>query len=121
MDAILVIDGYNRLLCIDVYLPDYATIRPIPKWADDYYKVFQHTSQRTVPLLPSPSDINQLYLIIPPRETIPENYSGASYTLGAGDQGCHNEGVTDPLSPPSYYWAIAKTNGVDDPKTRRLS
>ena len=31
MDAILVIDGYNRLLCIDVYLPDYATIRPIPK------------------------------------------------------------------------------------------
>jgi len=25
MDAILVIDGYNRLLCIDVYLPDYAT------------------------------------------------------------------------------------------------
>jgi len=31
MDAILVIDGYNRLLCIDVYLPDYATtssVRP---------------------------------------------------------------------------------------------
>ena len=30
MDAILVIDGYNRVFCIDVYLPDYATIRPIP-------------------------------------------------------------------------------------------
>jgi len=32
MDAILVIDGYNRLLCIDVYLPDYGTtssMRPI--------------------------------------------------------------------------------------------
>ena len=25
MDAILVIDSYNRLLCIDVYLPDYAS------------------------------------------------------------------------------------------------
>jgi len=25
MDAILVIDGYNRLLYIDLYLPDYAT------------------------------------------------------------------------------------------------
>jgi hypothetical protein len=25
MDAILVIDRYNSLLCIDVYLPDYAT------------------------------------------------------------------------------------------------
>ena len=25
MDAILVIDGYNRLLCIDVYLPDSGT------------------------------------------------------------------------------------------------
>jgi len=32
MDGILVIDGYNRLLCIDVYLPDYGTtssMRPI--------------------------------------------------------------------------------------------
>jgi hypothetical protein len=32
MDAVLVIDGYNRLLCIDVYLPDYGTtssMRPI--------------------------------------------------------------------------------------------
>jgi len=26
MDAVLVIDGYNRLLCIDVYLPDYVLI-----------------------------------------------------------------------------------------------
>jgi hypothetical protein len=25
MDGILVIDGYNGLLCIDVYLPDYGT------------------------------------------------------------------------------------------------
>jgi len=25
MDAVLVIDGYNRLLCIDVYLPDYGS------------------------------------------------------------------------------------------------
>jgi len=63
-----------------------------------------------VPPPPSGSDINQLYLIIPPSETTPETYNGAGDPIGNGTQGWHNEGVTNPGPPPTYYWAIVKTN-----------
>ena len=63
-----------------------------------------------VPPPSSVSDINQLYLIIPPTETTPETYNGAGDPIGNGIQGWHNEGVTNPGSPPTYYWAIVKTN-----------
>jgi hypothetical protein len=65
-----------------------------------------------VPAPPSSTDINQLYFIFPPPETTPLKYNGASDPIGNGDQAWHNEGRTDPASPPTYYWAIVKTNDV---------
>jgi hypothetical protein len=66
-----------------------------------------------VPPPSSNSDINQMYLIIPPSETTPQIYNGASDPIGNGVQGWHNEGVTNPGPPPTYYWAIVKTNFVN--------
>lgn len=71
----------------------------------------------TVPPPPSPTDINQLYLIIPPPETTPQLFNSASDPIGNGVQGFHNEGRTNPDPPPTYYWAIVKTNDVGDPAT----
>lgn len=33
-------------------------------------------------------------------------------------QGFHNEGKTNPGPPPTYYWAIVKTEDAGDPSTR---
>jgi hypothetical protein len=63
-----------------------------------------------VPPLPSPIDINQLYLILPPPETTFETFNNAGDPIGNGIQGFHNGGVTDPPPPPTYYWGIVKTN-----------
>jgi hypothetical protein len=63
-----------------------------------------------VPPPPSPADTNQLYMIIPPIESTLEMYNGKSDPTGQGVQGFHNEGVTNPSSPPTYYWAIVKTD-----------
>ena len=68
-----------------------------------------------VPTPPSSSDINHMYLIIPPSETTPEIYNGASDPIGNGVQGWHNEGRTNPPPPPTYYWAIVKTNDCGPP------
>lgn len=65
---------------------------------------------KLVPPPPSASDNNQLYYIFPPPETTPQTYNGASDPIGNGVQGWHNEGNTNPAPPPSYYWAIVKTN-----------
>jgi len=65
-----------------------------------------------VPPPPSSTDINQLYLIFPPTETTYEQYNGKGDPIGNGVQGFHNEGNTNPASPPTYYWAIVKTNDV---------
>src|SRR5271165_3306315 len=70
-----------------------------------------------VPPPPSPNDINQLYLIFPPPETTPQTYNGASDPIGNGVQGWHNEGNTNPAPPPTYYWAIVKTNDVGTPSS----
>ena len=66
----------------------------------------------TVPPPSSPNDVNQLYLIFPSTETTVEIYNGASDPIGNGVQGFHNEGVTNSPPPPTYYWAIVKTNDV---------
>jgi hypothetical protein len=69
-------------------------------------------------LVPPPlsdSDSNTMYLIIPPSETTPEMYNGAGDPIGNGVQGWHNEGVTNPGPPPTYYWAIVKTNDCGPP------
>jgi hypothetical protein len=76
----------------------------------------------TVPSPPSPTDINQLYLIIPPSETTPETYNfnavpPGSDPIGNGIQGWHNEGLTNPGPPPTYYWAIVKTNDCGPPSS----
>jgi hypothetical protein len=63
-----------------------------------------------VPGPPASSDINTLYLFIPPTETTPEMYNGASDPIGNGAQAWHNEGRTNPGPPPTYFWAIVKTN-----------
>lgn len=62
----------------------------------------------------SDSDINTMYLIIPPAETTPEMFNGAGDPIGNGVQGWHNEGATNP-GPPTYYWAIVKTNDCGPP------
>jgi hypothetical protein len=72
----------------------------------------------SVPPPPSPSDINQLYLIFPPPETTFQTYNSKPNNpdpIGNGVQGMHNEGVTKPSPPPTYYWAIVKTNDVGSP------
>jgi len=56
-----------------------------------------------------------MYLIIPPSETTPEIYNGPNDPIGNGAQGWHNEGVTNPGPPPTYYWAIVKTNDCGPP------
>jgi hypothetical protein len=71
-------------------------------------------------LVPAPAsnlDINLLYLIIPPSETTPETYNGANDPIGNGVQAWHNEGVTNPTPPPTYYWAIVKTNDGGPPSS----
>jgi hypothetical protein len=65
---------------------------------------------------PPPSQaLNQMYLIIPPSETTPETYNGAGDPIGNGIQGWHNEGGSNPGPPPTYYWAIVKTNDCGPP------
>jgi hypothetical protein len=71
----------------------------------------------TVPPPPSPTDIDQLYIIFPPSETAPRTYNGAGDPIGNGVQGWHNVGVSNPPSPPTYYWAIVKTNDVGPPSS----
>jgi hypothetical protein len=68
-----------------------------------------------VPAPPSNLDINWMYLIIPPSETTPQTYNNAGDPIGNGIQGWHNEGVTNPGPPPTYYWAIVKTNDCGSP------
>lgn len=63
-----------------------------------------------VPAPPSPSDINQLYIILPPPETTFQTYNSSGDPTGLGIQGYHNVGNTNPSPPPTYYWAIVKTN-----------
>jgi hypothetical protein len=75
----------------------------------------------TVPAPPSNSDINQLYLIIPPSQTTPQTYNGAGDPIGNGIQGWHNEGKTNPAPPPTYYWAIVKTNDTAGPPSTGLT
>ena len=71
--------------------------------------------QGRVPPPRSASDINTMYLIIPPSETTPEMYNGPGDPIGNGVQGWHNEGRTNPGPPPAYYWAIVKTNDCGPP------
>ena len=44
-------------------------------------------------------------------------YNGAGDPIGNGVQGWHNEGTTNPGPPPTYYWAIVKTNDCGSPST----
>jgi hypothetical protein len=78
-------------------------------------KLISWINAKLVPAPTSNSDINTVYLIIPPSETTPENYNGAGDPIGNGIQGWHNEGVTNPGPPPTYYWAIVKTNDCGPP------
>jgi hypothetical protein len=73
----------------------------------------------TVPSPASATDINQLYLILPPPGTTPQtyNFKNPKDMIGNGEQGWHNQGVTDPPGPPTYYWAIVKTNDVGPPSS----
>ena len=64
----------------------------------------------TVPPPRSPNDINQLYVIVPPIESTLQTYNGESDPTGLGVQGFHNEGLTNPGAPPTYFWAIVKTD-----------
>jgi hypothetical protein len=68
-------------------------------------------------IVPPPSitsDINQLYILIPPSETTPQNYNGSTDPIGNGVQGWHNVGISN-TSSPIYYWAIVKTNDCGPP------
>jgi hypothetical protein len=66
---------------------------------------------------PPANNLNQMYLIIPPSETTPEMYLNAGDPIGNGAQGWHNEGRSNPAAPPTYYWAIVKTNDCGSPST----
>lgn len=77
-------------------------------------KLISWVNGKQVPA-PPVNNINQMYLIIPPPETTPETYNGAGDPIGNGIQGWHNEGATNPGPPPTYYWAIVKTNDCGPP------
>jgi hypothetical protein len=68
----------------------------------------------SVPPLPVPADMNQLYLIIPPIQTHIQEFNNDGDPTGLGIQGFHNEGFTDPPSSPPYLWAIVKTETALD-------
>src|SRR5262245_2992911 len=86
------------------------------QWTDEITKrLTGWISAGSVPAPPSPTDINQLYLILPPPETTFETYNGPKDPIGNGIQGWHNTGVTNPAPPPNYYWAIVKTGDVGAP------
>jgi hypothetical protein len=67
---------------------------------------------KQVPAPTSDNDINLMYMIIPPPQTTPQTYNRSDDPIGNGVQGWHNEGNTNPPGPPTYYWAIVKTNDV---------
>lgn len=66
-----------------------------------------------MPPPPSATDVNQLYLIIPPPESQFQTYNSKGDPTGNGIQGFHNTGTTNPGPPPIYYWAIIKTDFVN--------
>src|SRR5579863_2930866 len=69
-------------------------------------KLIGWINAKLVPPPPSNTDINQMYVIIPPSETTPETYVSATDTIGNDWQAWHNEGTTNPGPPPTYWWAI---------------
>jgi hypothetical protein len=78
------------------------------------HKLISWVEAKLVPAPPS-DPLNQMYLIIPPSETTPEMYNGPGDPIGNGAQAWHNEGFTKPGPPPTYYWAIVKTNDCGSP------
>lgn len=72
-------------------------------------KLIGWINAKQVPPPPS-NNLNQMYLILPPPETTFETFNGSGDPIGNGVQALHNEGVTNPGPPPTYYWAIVKTN-----------
>lgn len=63
-----------------------------------------------VPPPASHNDIDQLYIIIPPIESTVQTYNNKDDPTGNGIQGFHNVGVTNPGAPPTYFWAMVKTD-----------
>lgn len=94
-------------------------------WTNQQDQLVDQITQRLIAwinakLVPAPtsnSDINTLYVIIPPSQTTPEMYNGSDDPIGNGVQGWHNEGNTNPPPPPTYYWAIVKTNDCGPPSS----
>ena len=79
------------------------------------HKLISWIDAKLVP--PPPADnLNQMYLLIPPSQTTPEIWNGASDPIGNGAQTRHDEGRTNPAAPPTYYWAIVKTNDCGSPQ-----
>jgi hypothetical protein len=72
-----------------------------------------------VPPPGSSNDTNQLYLVIPSPSSTFETFNVAPTSTSPGDptgqgiQGWHNTGFTDPAAPPTFYWAIVKTDFVN--------
>lgn len=69
-------------------------------------------------LVPAPSsndDVNTVYLIVPSIKTIVHFFNGENDKIGNGVQGFHNEGQASVAAPPTYYWAIVKTQDALDP------
>lgn len=82
---------------------------PTIVWTNQQNQLVDQITQRLIGwmnagLVPRPtsnSDIDTLYIIIPPTQTTPEMYNGAGDPIGNGVQGWHNEGDTNPKPPPS--------------------
>ena len=70
---------------------------------------------RVAPPPSSNDDVNTLYLIIPSTKTILHFFNGPGDKIGNGVQGFHNTGRTSVPPPPTYYWAIVKTQDALDP------
>jgi hypothetical protein len=86
-------------------------------WTDQHGNLVDQVTQKLISWIkagyvhaPPANNLNQLYLIIPPTQTTPQMFNGPGDPIGNGAQGWHNEGNTNPPQPPTYYWAIVKTN-----------
>src|ERR1700728_4602685 len=58
------------------------------------------------PRPPAPGN-DQLYVIIPPSEMVPETYNGSGDPIRNGVQAWHNEGVTSPPYSPKHPAAMS--------------
>ena len=110
LDAPVFVDDANPPATL-VYTDDTGTL------VDDITKKLVQwiNVDRVAPPPSSNDDVDTVYLIIPSTKTILHFFNGPNDKIGNGVQGFHNSGRASVPAPPTYYWAIVKTQDALDP------